>query len=159
MKVNVVAVEWGDMISTAASRVGNGEPVDLVQANDQSFPVYPARKLLLPISDYVDVNDPIFLAPESMKAAFDSKLPHPPKCAGGYFRCAYRSLAEGYRQAIGEIEKNTGRKYSRLYIVGGGARNAFLNRLTEEAAGIRVVALPIEATAMGNLKIQMEVER
>lgn len=39
---------------------------------------------------------------------------------------------------------------------GGGARNAFLNRLTEEATGKEVVALPIEATALGNLKIQME---
>ena len=109
--------------------------------------------------DYtVDVNDPVFLAPESMKAAFDSKLPHPPHCAGGYFRCAYRSLAQGYKQAIDEIERNTGKRYDRLYIVGGGARNAFLNRLTEEATGKQVIALPIEATAIGNLKIQSEVE-
>ena len=103
----------------------------------------------------VDVNDPSFLAPESMKAAFDAKLPHPPKCAAGYFRCAYRSLAVGYKQAIEEIERNTGKTYSKLYIVGGGAKNAFLNRLTEEATGKQVIALPIEATALGNLKIQM----
>ena len=107
----------------------------------------------------VDVNDPVFLAPESMKAAFDSRLPHPPKCAAGYFRCAYRSLADGYRRAIEEIEKNTGTRYRRLYIVGGGAKNAFLNRLTEEATGKKVIALPIEATALGNLKIQMEAEK
>ena len=107
--------------------------------------------------DYlVDVNDPVFLAPESMKEAFDSKLPHPPKCTAGYFRCAYRSLADGYRQAIEEIERNTGRKYQKLYIVGGGAKNRFLNRLTEEATGKQVIALPIEATALGNLKIQIE---
>ena len=56
VKVNVVAVEWGDMISTAASRVGNGEPVDLVQANDQSFPVYPARKIVQPIAQYLDLS-------------------------------------------------------------------------------------------------------
>ena len=104
----------------------------------------------------VDVNDPIFLAPESMKAAFDQKLPHPPKCAMGYFRCAYRSLAQGYKQAIDEIERNTGKTYEKLYIVGGGAKNQYLNRLTEEATGKQVVALPIEATALGNLKIQME---
>ena len=104
----------------------------------------------------VDVYDPIFLAPESMKAAFDEKLPHPPKCAMGYFRCAYRSLAIGYRQAIEEIERNTGKTYQRLYIVGGGARNQFLNRLTEEATGKQVVALPIEATALGNLISQMK---
>jgi len=104
------------------------------------------------------VNDEIFLAPESMKAAFDAKLPHPPKCTGGYFRCAYRSLAQGYRQAIEELERNTGKRYSSLYIVGGGAKNAFLNRLTEEATGKRVIALPIEATALGNLRIQMKTE-
>ena len=104
----------------------------------------------------VDINDPVFLAPESMKAAFDSKLPHPPKCTAGYFRCAYRSLAEGYRLALEEMEQNTGFHYDRLYIVGGGAKNWYLNRLTAEAVGKQVIALPIEATALGNLKIQLE---
>ena len=104
----------------------------------------------------VDANDPIFLAPESMKAAFDEKLPHPPRCVAGYFRCAYRSLAQCYRQAVEEIEKNTGKTYEKLYIVGGGAKNRYLNRLTEEAAGKQVIALPIEATAIGNLMIQMK---
>ena len=104
----------------------------------------------------VDVNDPVFLAPESMKAAFDGKLPHPPKCPGGYFRCAYRSLAQSYAQAIREIETNTQKVYDTLYIVGGGAKNGYLNRLTEEATGKRVIALPIEATALGNLRIQMK---
>lgn len=104
----------------------------------------------------VDVNDPVFLAPESMKAAFDEKLPHPPKCAAGYFRCAYRSLAEGYRRAIEEIERNTGTAYQKLYIVGGGAKNGYLNRLTEEATGKQVIALPIEATALGNIRIQIK---
>ena len=103
----------------------------------------------------VDANDPIFLAPESMKAAFDARLPHPPKCIAGYFRCAYRSLAQCYRQALEEMERNTGKKASCLYIVGGGAKNGFLNRLTEEATGKQVIALPIEATALGNLKIQL----
>ena len=106
----------------------------------------------------VDANDPIFLAPESMKAAFDEKLPHPPRCVAGYFRCAYRSLAQCYRQAVEEIEKNTGKTYEKLYIVGGGAKNRYLNRLTEEATGKQVVALPIEATALGNLKIQLKEE-
>ena len=107
----------------------------------------------------VDVNDPVFLAPESMKAAFDEKLPHPPKCAMGYFRCAYRSLAQGYRQAIEEIEHNTGTTYQKLYIVGGGAKNGYLNRLTQQATGKQVAALPIEATALGNLKIQMKAAK
>ena len=105
----------------------------------------------------VDANAPEFLAPKSMKAAFDA-------ATGGlntiadYFRCAYRSLAFSYKQAIDELEANTGAAYEKLYIVGGGAKNGFLNRLTEEATEKKVIALPIEATALGNLKIQMEEE-
>ena len=106
----------------------------------------------------VDANAPIFLAPESMKAAFDSALSAKPQTLGDYFGCAYRSLALSYRQAIEELEYNAGKKYDKIYIVGGGARNGFLNRLTEQATGKQVIALPLEATALGNLKIQMEAE-
>ena len=105
----------------------------------------------------VDANAPEFLAPKSMKAAFDAAAGERLKTIGDYFRCAYRSLAVSYREALKELERNTGRAYEKLYIVGGGAKNAFLNRLTEEATGKKVIALPIEATALGNLKIQMEV--
>lgn len=105
----------------------------------------------------VDANAPDFLAPESMKAAFDAATKNALSTIGDYFRCAYRSLALSYQQAITQLETNTGTKYDKLYIVGGGAKNAFLNRLTEEATGKQVIALPIEATALGNLKIQMEV--
>ena len=104
----------------------------------------------------VDANDAAFLAPERMKAAFDAALPRLPESVGGYFRCAYQSLAESYKTALEELERNTGKSYDRLYIVGGGAKNAFLNALTEKATGKKVVALPIEATALGNLKVQME---
>ena len=105
----------------------------------------------------VDANAPELLAPESMKAEFD-KLSGGMEALGDYFCCAYKSLAESYRQAIAELEENTDQKYEKLYVVGGGAKNTFLNRLTEEATGKRVVALPIEATALGNLKIQMEAD-
>ena len=104
----------------------------------------------------VDANAQAFLAPESMKEAFDTALSMKPASTGDYFRCAYRSLALSYMNAIQELQHNTGKHYESIYIVGGGAKNAFLNRLTEEAFGKRVIALPIEATALGNLKIQMD---
>jgi rhamnulokinase len=106
----------------------------------------------------VDANAKDFLAPESMKAAFDNALTVKPQTVGDYFRCAYRSLALSYKNAMDELEHNTGMAYDRLVIVGGGAKNQFLNRLTEEATGKKVIALPIEATAIGNLKIQTEVK-
>ena len=107
----------------------------------------------------VDTNAQAFLAPKSMKAAFDEALETAPRSTGDYFRCAYRSLALSYRDAIQELQHNTGCRYDRIYIVGGGAKNGFLNRLTEEATGKEVVALPIEATALGNLRIQMKEDK
>ena len=93
-----------------------------------------------------------------MKAAFDKATGNALATVGDYFRCAYRSLAVCYKQAIDELEANTGEKYEKIYIVGGGAKNQFLNRMTAKATGKEVIALPIEATALGNLKIQMEVK-
>ena len=105
----------------------------------------------------VDADDAAFLAPKSMKDAFDAATDNCLKTLGDYFRCAYCSLAASYDTALDELEGNTDRYYRKLYIVGGGAKNGFLNRLTEEATGKQVIALPIEATALGNLKIQMEL--
>ena len=107
----------------------------------------------------VDANAQCFLAPESMKAAFEEALTGKPGTVGDYFRCAYKSLALSYRDAVRELEHNTGKSCDSIYIVGGGAKNAFLNRLTEEASGKKVIALPIEATAIGNLKIQIQADQ
>ena len=104
----------------------------------------------------LDANAPEFLAPKSMKAAFDAATGGVLHSIGDYFRCAYRSLAQSYAEALAELERNTGRTYEKLCIVGGGAKNDFLNRLTAQATGKQVIALPMEATALGNLKIQME---
>ena len=111
--------------------------------------------------DYLDVNDPAFLSPKSMKEAFDGWFQDgekKPVTVGDYFRCAYTSLAMNYVTAIEELQKNTGRTFKEIVIVGGGAKNKLLNKLAEEAAKIKVTALPIEATAIGNIKIQMEAE-
>ena len=105
--------------------------------------------------ELVDVNAPCFLAPVSMKAAFDGALSEKPGNPGDYFRCAHRSLAMSYRSALKELSECTGKTFGTLYIVGGGARNKWLNELTQQFCNIRVVALPIEATALGNLRVQM----
>ena len=104
----------------------------------------------------VDANAPEFLSPRCMKEAFDKATENRLKTPGDYFRCAYRSLAFSYKKALEELESATGKVYERLYIVGGGARNEFLNQLTGHVTGKQVTAMPIEATALGNLKIQLE---
>ncbi len=104
----------------------------------------------------VDAASPAFISPDSMVRAFDEATGGALRTPGDYFNCAVQSLALGYKTALEDLERNTGRRYSKLYIVGGGAKNGYLNRLTEELTGFKVVALPIEATAMGNLKVQMK---
>lgn len=104
----------------------------------------------------VSANDQAFLAPKSMKEAFDSHLNKVIKRdleLGDYFRSAYLSLAYLYKESLLELENNTGKVFHNLYIVGGGAKNTFLNELTEQLCQIKVTAIPIEATAIGNLKI------
>ena len=105
----------------------------------------------------VDANAPEFLSPRSMKEAFDAATGGALKDTGDYFRCAYLSLALSYRDALAELEANTGKHYDKLYIVGGGAKNGFLNDLTETTTGKKIAALPIEATALGNLTVQMRI--
>ncbi len=111
-------------------------------------------------SETFDVNDDAFMAPESMKDAIRNYLLAAGKSApvtdGDYFNSAYHSLGYCYDLAIKDLEANTGKTYPEIYIVGGGAKNDYLNRLTEKYTGKKVVALPIEATAIGNLKIQMK---
>lgn len=107
-------------------------------------------------NEIIDANDESLLSPASMKQAFEALLGKKDLSIGDYFRCAYLSLAQSYKQAIDQLEGNTQKTYSQLYIVGGGAKNQFLNQLTEKATGKKVIALPIEATAIGNLKIQMK---
>lgn len=107
----------------------------------------------------VNVNAPCFLAPQSMAGTMKKTLVEAgyaaPRFPADYFRCAYRSLAKCYGETAREIEKLTGRRYHALYLVGGGAKNQYLNRLTEEETGLKVIALPIEATALGNLNCQI----
>ena len=105
---------------------------------------------------FVDAEDPAFLSPVSMKEAFDEKLGVKGLSSKDYFRCAVTSLSKSYGKAIRKLEENTGRKFTKLFIVGGGANNRLLNTLTEKETGLLVVARAMEATAIGNLKIQAE---
>lgn len=123
---------------------------------DMSFPEIVKAAESSSFDGLVDANAQEFLAPDSMKEAFDRAASGKLQTVGDYFRCAYRSLAASYREVLRELETNTGTHYESLYIVGGGAKNQFLNGLTEEFTGKKVMALPLEATALGNLKIQMK---
>ena len=104
-----------------------------------------------------DANNPRFSAPKNMKEEILSALGEPVSDAD-LLMSVHRSLALCYVNAVSEIEDLTGKRYDTLYIVGGGAKNTLLNELTAQYTRKKIIALPIEATALGNLKIQMEAD-
>ena len=111
------------------------------------------------ITSLVDVNDERFLAPESMveevRSACWETLQQVPKTIGEIAAVIYNSLANCYAMAAKEIEIIPGQKYQELHIVGGGANADFLNKLTAKYTGKTVLAGPTEATALGNISVQM----
>lgn len=119
-------------------------------------------KLSKEVKDFnsiVDVNDSSFMAPASMIDAIKAycaktgqKVPETP---GEIALCVYDSLAVCYNKAIETVEKVTGYKFNVIHIVGGGCQNGYLNELTAKRTGRKVVAGPVEATAIGNALAQL----
>ena len=104
-----------------------------------------------------DVDDPSLSAPKKMKEAVLALLKkNPPKTAFDLFASVYRSMALGYRKAIEELEGITKKNYRAILVLGGGAKNQYLNRMIEACTGKQVIPMPIEATALGNIKNQMK---
>lgn len=107
----------------------------------------------------VDVNDASFLAPEHMTEAILNYLKNTaqtlPANEGELAACIYQSLAECYARTVLELEQITGVIYPEIYIVGGGSNADYLNRLTAQKTGKTVYAGPAEATAIGNLAVQL----
>ena len=107
----------------------------------------------------VDVNDCCFLSPDSMIKAIQDYCQNSnqpiPKTAGELANVIYQSLAISYAATIEEIEMLTRKKYEAIYIVGGGGNAEYLNELTAKATGKVIYTGPVEATATGNIVVQM----
>jgi rhamnulokinase len=103
----------------------------------------------------IDVNDESLVCPESMidavnKLAGNKNLP-----LGDTLSCIYHSLASMYAKTVREIEDITGKSIDSIFIVGGGSKDTYLNSLTAQYTGKKVVIGLGEATATGNLIAQI----
>lgn len=78
-----------------------------------------------------------------------------PESPGAIVRVIQDSLALAYTDALESLENLSGRNFTSLNIVGGGSQSKMLNQLTADATGLTVHAGPIEATALGNVLMQM----
>jgi rhamnulokinase len=112
-----------------------------------------------PFQALLDPDSPGFRNPDDMVSAIDGfcrqtgqpSLDGPPS----YSRAIMESLAFKYRAVLESLEELTGRRFDEIRVVGGGARNRLLNQFTANATGRTVVVGPVEATALGNVAMQM----
>jgi rhamnulokinase len=78
-----------------------------------------------------------------------------PTHPGEYVRTILESLAFKYRLVLRNLEQVSGKRIEQVRVIGGGSKNSLLNQYTADATGRRVLAGPAEATALGNVAIQI----
>jgi rhamnulokinase len=107
----------------------------------------------------VDPDDPRFLHPADMAQAIADYCrdtgQYEPDTPGSYARAILESLAFKYRVVVDTLEAITGTGITEIQIMGGGSQNRLLNQFAADATGRTVLAGPVEATALGNIAMQM----
>jgi len=78
-----------------------------------------------------------------------------PQTDGEIVRCIYDSIAFKYRLTLEQIKECTSKDYHTIHMLGGGSKDELLCRLTSDATGSTIIAGPAEATAMGNVAVQL----
>jgi rhamnulokinase len=106
----------------------------------------------------IDPDHPSLLAPGDMPGRIRELClatgQAPPEEPGAMARCVLESLALKYRWVLERLREVSGHRIATVHVVGGGARNELLCRLTAGACGLPVLAGPVEATALGNVLVQ-----
>lgn len=107
------------------------------------------------MAERIDPDDTLFFAPDDMAAAINSRVTVPITEKGAMVRLVIESLADRYCTVLSDLEEISSTHYERIHVVGGGSQNALLNQLTATACQRELIAGPVEATALGNLMMQM----
>jgi len=133
--------------------------LDAMSGKEISFSELDKLAMAADISSIVDCNDARFFAPGSMieeiQGFCKDSGQQVPKSPGELAKVVYHSLAACYRDTITELEDLFQQEFNHIHIIGGGSQSNYLNSITAQAAGKTVLAGPIEATAIGNLVVQM----
>lgn len=106
----------------------------------------------------LDVSDPRFIAPGQMPTKITAALNESGQdgfeTPAELIAIILHSLAQSYAANLSTLEALTGQSFDLLHIIGGGSQNALLNQLTADYTGCKVLAGPVESTAIGNILIQ-----
>ncbi len=112
-----------------------------------------------PFKCFIDPDSPLLFShgdlPEKIADYCKKTNQQIPENVGETVRCIYESLALKYRYAIEQIQECTSRKFSKLAIIGGGTKDGLLCQMSADCLNIDVTAGPVEATALGNIILQL----
>ena len=112
-----------------------------------------------PLVTLVDPNHPSLVAPADMPAAIQALAKNSgervPESTAAIVRTALESVAAAVRRTLEELDELLGRRVGRVHVVGGGVKNRLLCQMIADATDRPVVAGPVEATAIGNLLVQL----
>ena len=108
---------------------------------------------------FIDPDAPEFVPqgniPERVREFCKKTGQYVPQSVGEIMRCIYESLALKYRLTLGAIEECTEKKYNKLHVMGGGTKDKLLLQMTADCCALPVLGGPIEATALGNVALQL----
>ena len=111
------------------------------------------------LARWINPDDSAFVRPSDMPRAIRNFCKQTgqsePSTPGEFTRTIVESLAMKYRYGLEQLETLTGTRFEEVRVIGGGSQNTMLNQFTADATGKRVVAGPSEATALGNIVMQM----
>jgi len=117
--------------------------------------ILPESERVKSFRSIVNSDDPAFTHPASMKEAIQSYCTktgqYVPQTQGELVRCVLESLAIKYYHVMDKLKECSGKKITKLYVVGGGSRNDLLNQFIANTLNIEVVTGLTESTAIGNI--------
>ena len=112
-----------------------------------------------PFKCFIDPDAPEFAPmgnlPRRVKEYCEKTGQYVPQTVGEIIRCIYESLALKYRYTFDGIKECTGKDYDRIHVMGGGTKDKLLLQMTAQSCNVNVYGGPIEATALGNVAIQL----
>jgi rhamnulokinase len=125
-----------------------------------------AAEHLPPPAYLLDVDDPGLLLPGEMPSRINRQLTRRglqtfaegAEAAPTMVSLILQSLAGKYGEVVSKLTRITGKKFRRIYIVGGGSRNSLLNRLTANATGLEVQCGAVESSTVGNFAVQLAAQ-
>ncbi|MBQ9860353.1 MAG: rhamnulokinase [Clostridia bacterium] len=112
-----------------------------------------------PFKCFINPDDDSFVSPGNLPKRVQEFCErtgqYVPQTRGEIMRCIYESLAMKYRYTFRAVREVTGLSYETIHMIGGGTKDRLLCQMAADACDIKVIAGPIEATATGNIAVQL----